>query len=502
MAKKTRRKRLPMPEHIYSIHQLRDFIRHRDDLIDAPETVTRERRVNYNSLVYRLRKKLNVTDLDDLDDEIRRVVAAFDSLQYACQMKKGTTVKLGSTHLLSVRLVPSLIKAYRQAMAQFDESNFPKIELVYDMHYRKKKEREYYAAPDLSLTYRSRETEAVEGSELLRKSGHHRCIITRNDNSFADLKERIEGGDFRWDDLRGKTVAILPRDAGIPNFPYDSVAGNAKCLLVRAVIEAHEHVRAGNADIAFTHIDPLDKNELRDFTVIRLSHLAEFGQTRLCLLRRKAAHSPDKEIAVRTLSRIAMEYLDQIEHRHQESARLTKAFNKYRYAYYTSCVRDDSHGLVERRWLRGTFRFEVFVSHVTFDKQPVWFIKAIHTGRGHREPQQRVSMFGQVRSTQATGRMTWFASYRGSQQGSVRITFSHDHLNGDGYDFIEGVLTSHPSWLSADDAFDVAGGLFLHKSPNLSDEELNDLLARMRTRSKRLFPSAVNPFNPWELPGR
>ena len=89
--------------------------------------------------------------------------------------------------------------------------------------------------------------------------------------------------------LNGNTYEIqrwpsLRRTPTFPNFPYDSVARNAQLLEVRAVIEAHEHVRAGNADIAFTHIDPLDRNELRDFTVIRLSHLAEFGKTRICLL--------------------------------------------------------------------------------------------------------------------------------------------------------------------------------------------------------------------------
>ena len=191
-------------------------------------------------------------------------------------------------------------------------------------------------------------------------------------------RNESKAGDFQWKYLRDTTVAILPKDAGIPNFPYESVASNAQLLLVRAVIEAHEHVRAGNADIAFTHIDPLDRNELRDFTVIRLSHLAEFGKTRLCLLRRAMSHPSDKENAVNTLSTIATNYLKGIEARHQESARLTEAFNKYRYAYHTSCVRDGSKGLVKRKWLRGMFRFEVFVSHVTSDEQPVWFIKAIH----------------------------------------------------------------------------------------------------------------------------
>jgi hypothetical protein len=475
-------------------------MRHHDDLQNAPATVSKERRAHYNSLVCRLKRKLEVPDLADLDDDIRRVVAAFDRLQDACKVKKSTSLRLGSTHLLSVRLVPSLIKAYRHVMARSAEPAFPKIELVYDMHYRKENEREFYAAPDLSLTYRARETEEFDGSKLVHASGHHRCIITRNDNPFAAFKEPIESGDFRWDYLRGTTVAILPKDAGIPDFPYKWVAGSAALLLVRAVIEAHEHVRAGNADIAFTHIDPLDKNELRDFTVIRLSHLAEFGKTRLCLLRRAMAHSQDKENAVNTLSAIATEYLENIEGRHQESARLTAAFNKYRYAYHTSCVREGSQGLVERRWLRGTFRFELFVSHVTFAEQPVWFIKAIHEVRGRGDTRQRVFMFGQVRSTQASGCMSWFATYSGSQQGSVRITFSHDHLDHDRHDFIDGVLTNRPSWLSADDNFDVTGALILHKSPDLSDQTLNDLLTRMRTRARKQFPGDGNPFNPWEIP--
>ncbi len=82
----------------------------------------------------------------------------------------------------------------------------------------------------------------------------------------------------------------------------------------------------------------------------------------------------------------------------------------------------------------------------------------------------------------------------------MRITFSHDHLNHDRHDFIEGILTSRPAWLSADNTFDVAGALILHKSPDLSDEALNDLLAQMRARAKKQFPSAANSFNPWELP--
>ena len=500
MAKKATQKRRPMPKHIYSIHQLRDFIRLHDDLRAAPDRIGKKRRGHYSTLVYRLKNKLEVPDLEDLDEDIRRVVAAFDKLQDACKMKKSTSVKLGSTHLLSVRLVPSLIKAYRQAMSQSPGSAVPKVDLVYDVHYRKENERETYAAPDLSLTYRARETRDFDGSELVDESGHHRCIITRNDNPFADFKERIESGDFQWKYLRKTTVAILQKDAGIPNFPYELVANSAQLLLVRAVIEAHEHVRAGNADIAFTHIDPLDRNELRDFTVIRLSHLVEFGKTRLCLLRRVMGHSQDKEHAVNTLSTIATKYLQQVEGRHQESARLSDAFNKYRYAYHTGYVCDGSRGAVKRTWLRGTIRFEVFVSHVTSDERPVWFVKAIHEVHGRGEARQRAFMFGRVRSRQGSGRMSWFATCSGSQQGTVRITFSHDHLNYDRHEYIEGILTSRPAWFSAENTFDVAGALILHQSPNLSDEDLNDLLTQMRAKARKLFPSKGNSFNPWELP--
>ena len=183
------------------------------------------------------------------------------------------------------------------------------------------------------------------------------------------------------------------------------------------------------------------------------------------------ARTQEKENAVNTLSTIATKYLQQVEGRHLESARLSDAFNKYRYAYHTSCVGDSSQGLVKRKWLRGTFRFEVFVSHVTSGEQPVWFIKAIHEVNGPGEGQRRVFMFGRVRSTQGSGRMSWFATYSGSQQGSVRITFSHDHLNYDRHDFVEGILTNRPAWLSGDSTFDVAGALILHKSSNLSDED-------------------------------
>jgi hypothetical protein len=500
MAKKPTQKRRPMPKHIYSVHQLTDFIKLHDELRAAPDRIGKKRKGHYSTLVYRLKRMLEVADLEDLDDDIRRVVVAFDKLQDACKMKKSMSVKLGSTHLLSVRLVPSLIKAYRQAMAGPSGSAVPKVDLVYDMHYRKENERDFYSAPDLSLTYRARETKDFDGSELVDESGHHRCIITRNDNPFAAFKERIESGDFQWKYLRNLTVAILEKDAGIPNFPYESVSESAQLLLVRAVIEAHEHVRAGNADIAFTHIDPLDRNELRDFTVIRISHLDEFGKTRLCLLQRVMARTQDKDHAVNTLSAIATKYLEQVEGRHQESARLTEAFNKYRYAYHTGYVPDGSPGSVKRKWLRGTIRFEVFVSHVTSDKQPVWFIKAIHEVHERGEAQQRVFMFGRVRSRQDSGRMSWFATYSGSQQGTVRITFSHDHLNHDRHDFIDGILTSRPAWLSADNTFDVAGALILHKSSNLTDKDLNDLLRRMRARARKLFPTTGNSFNPWELP--
>ena len=138
------KKRRPMPKHIYSIHQLRDFIRLHDDLRAAPD---KKRGGHYSTLVYRLKNKLEVPDLEDLHDDIRRIVDAFDRLQHACKMKKGTSVILGSTHLLSVRLVPSLLKAYRLAMDEPPGSAAPEVELVYDMHYRKKNEREFYAAP-------------------------------------------------------------------------------------------------------------------------------------------------------------------------------------------------------------------------------------------------------------------------------------------------------------------------------------------------------------------
>jgi hypothetical protein len=82
----------------------------------------------------------------------------------------------------------------------------------------------------------------------------------------------------------------------------------------------------------------------------------------------------------------------------------------------------------------------------------------------------------------------------------LRIRFSHDHLNDNRHEFIEGVLTSRPTWLSADDTFDVAGALIPHTSPDLSDDALNGLLTRMRNKARKLFTSKANPFNPWELP--
>ena len=70
----------------------------------------------------------------------------------------------------------------------------------------------------------------------------------------------------------------------------------------------------------------------------------------------------------------------------------------------------------------------------------------------------------------------------------MRITFSHDHLNHDRHDFIEGILTSRPAWFSADNTFDVAGALILHQSPNLSDEDLNDLLDTDASQGQKTVP--------------
>jgi hypothetical protein len=147
-----------------------------------------------------------------------------------------------------------------------------------------------------------------------------------------------------------------------------------------------------------------------------------------------------------------------------------------------------------------SFRFEVFVSHVTSNEQPVWFIKGIHDIDGPDEARQRVFMFGRVRSTQGSGRMSWFATCSGNQLGSLRIRFSHVHLNHNRHEFIDGVLTNRPTWLSADDTFDVAGALILDTSPDLSDDALNGPLTRMRNKARKLFTSKANPFNPWELP--
>ena len=108
----------------------------------------------------------------------------------ACLAKKSPRLWLGSTHLLSVRLIPSLIKAYNQEMSAGGECAIPKVELVYDMHYRKEDERAFYTAPDLSLTYRAIEVVQFDSSELVQESWHYRCIITRNDNPFAALKDR------------------------------------------------------------------------------------------------------------------------------------------------------------------------------------------------------------------------------------------------------------------------------------------------------------------------
>ena len=490
-----------MPERIESINQLREFINHYDALHTPNTVVNAQSKKNYNSIVSRLRKRLGVANLEDLTGDIRQIVGVFDRFLAACTAKQGPRVRLGSTHLLSVRLIPSLIKAYHQEMRACPGSVIPRVELVYDMHYRKLDERTFYTAPDLSLTYRAIETDNFEDSVLVDESSHYRCIITRNDNPFAALKDPIERGEFRWECLRDKQVAILEENAAIPNFPYPSIAKFARLLIVRAVIEAHEHVRAGNADIAFTHVDSLTTNELRDFTVIRLNRVAEFGKTRLCLLRSKLnPPSEEQKVAVDTLISIVSNYLTKIEDRHAESARLTCEFNKYKYSYFTSCVRSGSKGSVERRWFRGKFQFEVFVSSVTSEEQPIWFVKAIHDVDGPDGIRQRLFMFGRVRSRNDGGLMSWFGTYSGSDQGSVRITFSHDHFGDNAHTFIEGVSTGRPSWLSKDDPLHIVGAFILHKSPKLSDKALNVLLTQMRQKAKKQYPGTGDPLNPWNLP--
>ena len=46
------------------------------------------------------------------------------------------------------------------------------------------------------------------------------------------------------------------------------------------------------------------------------------------------------------------------------------------------------------------------MSHVTSNERPVWFIKGIHHIQGPGEAQQRVFMFGRVRSTAGSGLMS------------------------------------------------------------------------------------------------
>lgn len=500
MANESKRQRKSMPKHIDSINQFREFIDHYDRIRAEGDNVTKKWRQNYNSILSRLRKRLNVANPEDLAEDIRNIVGQFDGSLAACMAKRIPRIRLGSTHLLSVRLIPSLLKSYTQSMSTSENAIIPKVELVYDMHYRKADERTFYTAPDLSLTYRSIEFAQSDGIELVKETWNHRCVITKNDNPLAALKEPIERGEFRWEYLRDKQVAILPENAALPNFPYKSIANVAQLVIVRAVVEAHEYVRAGNADLAFTHVDFLSTNELRDFTVIRLSHVPVFGKTRLCLLRNIAPLPEEKIVAVNMLTNTMVNYLEHVEVRHAESSRLTDAFNRYENAYFTSCVRVGSKGAVERRWFRGRLHFEVFVSHVTSAEQPIWFVKAIHTVDGPGGIRQRLFMFGRVHSRTDGGLMSWFGTYAGKDQGSLRLTFSRDELEADEHAFIGGILTGRPNWLPQDDQLYVTGACILHKFPDLSDEDLNELLTQMRHKAKKLAPGSVDPMNPWELP--
>jgi hypothetical protein len=78
MAKEPKRPRRAMPKRVDSIYQLREFIIYHDRIYSDGGTTVKRLKAHYSSIVSRLKKRLNA-DPENLSEEIRHVVAMFDS---------------------------------------------------------------------------------------------------------------------------------------------------------------------------------------------------------------------------------------------------------------------------------------------------------------------------------------------------------------------------------------------------------------------------------------
>jgi hypothetical protein len=153
-----------MPSHIDSVNQLRDFVSLVDMKRNSFSQMSSRQKNRLSAIKSRLAERLKVDDPEELVEDIRRIAIEFDRAMKECATKKIPKVTLGCTHMMSVRLIPSLLKLYHHEMGD----DAPKVELIYDMKYREENERSVEAKADLSLTYRKIGTTHFEGRELVR----------------------------------------------------------------------------------------------------------------------------------------------------------------------------------------------------------------------------------------------------------------------------------------------------------------------------------------------
>jgi len=430
----------------------------------------------------------------ELFERITRIVEDVDYLvSLGATEQTQITMVMAASQLLGTRPLPHWLREfYKQyndnKMSTGLDKIVPRIAMTYSEPYDLATEVLHDPHVDIVLTYCS--IRRKFDAEQLARVPLHRCMLVRMDHALALRKREFEAiNGFSLEYLKGTRVALLSDSRVIPDLPTQEIRRLANVVSVRTTLEAHAHVRAGSADLTFSHRELLSEGENKYLTVIDLSNNRNIGECDLVLLRGRGL--PDSDLTNRgkiggmLAKHIAMQ-MEDMKTRYSDAGVLTRELSRFKYAYHTSDIYDKGAKKPVTRWFHGQLELEASLPFVTRPEHASWLIKGKHKIILSEVDRREFDVFGRIQcpnydpktaDPDSPFHLLWRGTHADDEHGAGSAVFTKQDMSSDS---IVGVWFGRSSWVKSGECVP-ASGVFVF------DTRGNRSVADLRKITKRFF---------------
>lgn len=407
------------------------------------------------------------------------------------KLRKGertsTKLKIATSHLLSVRVVRPIIDAF---LREESRDNAPGVEVAITLKSPMElaSMAEHDHDHDFIITFASSDWDFQKKRNFGTPVDVHRCILARRDHPFVRHRGDIEKDgtfDFAW--LRGLKVAMLIDSQRVPDFQSMEVTRHAEILVTHSTLESHAHVRAGTADIAFTHKEILSEFDIKHLVSIDLTsvHNAMLKHTQLWLFPGDRRLAGDATAIRNRLRESLQRYLSNVSTRYQSSNEKTGMFS----AKFTRISLwehgDSGSGGPPARPAGGSVELEVNVPYVTEVGEEFYYVSGRYMDG---ETNATLPIFGRVWTLDSTasapyaGRThLWNGTLSQTDICTFSLTFGESDLDGD---HLVGEWIGVAPWIQGSKRAS-SGVVVFHKRPDIGHDTLHEWLTEHKARRAR-----------------